>query len=106
VRRYQLALNVLGRGLMPFATAIAVLALAYGIRFRARLLAPVAGSPAWTAALCGAIGAGIAGSLGNDSGPELLVIATSAIAIAVAYIRGDPRLATAATHSPGGGQLD
>ncbi len=43
VRRYELALNVLGRGLMPFATAIAVLALAYGIRFRQRLLAPIAG---------------------------------------------------------------
>ncbi len=95
VRRYQLALNVLGRGLMPFATVIAVLALAYGIRFRKRLLAPIAGSPAWTAALCGAIASGVAGSLGNDSGPELLVIATFVMAVALAYVRGDPRLATA-----------
>jgi hypothetical protein len=95
VRRYELALNVLGRGLMPFATVIAVLALAYGIRFRRRLLAPIAGSPAWTAALCGAIASGVAGSLGNDSGPELLVIATFVMAVALAYVRGDPRLATA-----------
>ncbi len=100
VRRYQLALNVLGRGLMPFATAIAVLALAYGIRFRARLLDPIAGSPAWTAALCGAIASGVAGSLGNDSGPELLVIATVAMAVALAYVRGDSRLAAPATTNP------
>ncbi len=101
VRRFHLAFNVLGRGLMPFATAIAVLALAYAIRFRARLLAPIAGRPAWTAAFCGAIASGVAGSLGNDSGPELLVIATFAMAVTLAYIRGDPRLATVPTQPRG-----
>jgi len=100
IRRYRLAFNVFGRGLMPYATAIAVLALAYGIRFRDRLLAPVAGAPAWTAALWGAIASGIAGSLGNDSGPELLVIATVVMAVAIAYVRGDPRLAAAPVSDP------
>jgi hypothetical protein len=100
IRRYQLAFNVFGRGLMPYATAIAVLALAYGIRFRTRLLAPLEGATAWNAALWGAIASGVAGSLGNDSGVELLVIATVAIAVAVAYVRGDPRLAAAAVPNP------
>jgi hypothetical protein len=100
VRRYQLAFNVFGRGLMPYATAIAVLALAYGIRFRGRLLAPLQGAPAWNAALWGAIASGVAGSLGNDSGPELLVIATVVIAVALAYVRGDPRLGATPVSNP------
>jgi hypothetical protein len=93
VRRYELAFNALKRGLMPFATAIAALTLAYGIKYRERIYAPLAGSDVWRAALAGSVAAGVAGSLSNDSGPLLLVISTFALVAATAYIRGDPRLA-------------
>jgi hypothetical protein len=93
VRRYELAYNALKRGLMPFATAIALLTLAYGIKYRERIYAPLAGSDVWRAALAGSIAAGVAGSLSNDSGPLLLVVSTFAIVATTVYIRGDPRLA-------------
>ena len=93
VRRYELAFNALKRGLMPFATAIAVLTLAYGIKYRDRIYAPLA------AATCGARRSpdrsppASAGSLSNDSGPLLLVISTFAVVATTVYVRGDPRLA-------------
>jgi hypothetical protein len=93
VRRYELAFNALKRGLMPFATAIAALTLAYGIKYRERIYAPLGGSDVWRAALAGSVAAGIAGSLSNDSGPLLLVISTFAVVAATVYVRGDPRLA-------------
>ena len=93
VRRYELAFNALKRGLMPFATAIAALTLIYGIKYRARIFAPLAGSDVWRAALAGSVAAGVVGSLSNDSGPLLLVVSTFAVVAATVYIRGDPRLA-------------
>jgi hypothetical protein len=93
VRRYELAYNALKRGLMPFATAIALLTLAYGIKYRERIYAPLAGSDVWRAALAGSVAAGVAGSLSNDSGPLLLVVSTFAVVATTVYIRGDPRLA-------------
>jgi hypothetical protein len=93
VRRYELAYNALKRGLMPFATAIALLTLAYGIKYRDRIYAPLAGSDVWRAALAGSVAAGVAGSLSNDSGPLLLVVSTFAVVATTVYIRGDPRLA-------------
>jgi len=93
VRRYELAYNSLKRGLMPFATAIALLTLAYGFKYRERIFAPLGGSDVWSAALAGSVAAGVAGSLSNDSGPLLLVVSTFAVVAAVVYIRGDPRLA-------------
>lgn len=93
VRRYELAFNALKRGLMPFATTIALLTIVYGIKYRDRVYAPIAGSDPWRAALAGSVAAGIAGSLSNDSGPLLLVISTFAVVMVTAYLRGDPRLA-------------
>jgi hypothetical protein len=93
VRRYELAFNALKRGLMPFATAIAALTLAYGIKYRARIFAPLAESDVWRAALAGSVAAGVVGSLSNDSGPLLLVISTFAVVATTVYVRGDPRLA-------------
>jgi hypothetical protein len=93
VRRYELAFNALKRGLMPFATAIAALTVAYGIKYRRRIYAPLADSDVWRAALAGSVAAGIVGSLSNDSGPLLLVISTFAVVAATVYVRGDPRLA-------------
>jgi hypothetical protein len=78
---------------MPFATAIAGLTLAYGIKYRARIYAPLADSDVWRAALAGSVAAGVVGSLSNDSGPLLLVISTFAVVATTVYVRGDPRLA-------------
>ena len=78
---------------MPAATLIALLAIACGLRYRTRLLAPVGGDPALTAALAGTIAVGIGGALFNDSGPVLLLFATFLAACLVLYVRGDPRLA-------------
>jgi hypothetical protein len=93
VRRYKLAFNVLKRGLMPFATAISLLTIAYGLRYRQRVFAQLGGDAAWTAAFAGSLASSIAGSLFNDSGPLLLIFGTFALACVTAYVRGDPRLA-------------
>jgi hypothetical protein len=92
-RRYELAFNVLKRGFMPFATAIAILAILYGLRYRARILGSLAGSPAWDAAVGGSLACALAGALANDSGPLLLLIAAFVLLIGAAYVRGDPGLA-------------
>jgi hypothetical protein len=93
VRRYELAFNVLKRGLMPFATAIAILTIAYGLRYRDRIFAPLGGNAAWTAALAGSLASAVAGTLFNDSGPLLLIFGAFVLATVAVYVRGDPRLA-------------
>jgi hypothetical protein len=92
-RRYELAFNSLKRGLMPFATGLALLLVAYGVRHRRRIYAPLRGDPAWTAALWGGLAAAVAGTLSNDSGPVLLLFGVAALGVVTAYVRGDPRLA-------------
>jgi hypothetical protein len=92
-RRYTLAWNVLSHGAMPFIAAVALLGAGYAWRYRARIFAPLRGSPAWTAAYVGSLMASIVGSLFNDSGPILLVYGVFVLACVTAYVRGDPRLA-------------
>src|SRR5207249_2148902 len=89
-RRYTLAFNVMRRGLMPFATAIAILTVAYGIRYRERVYAAIAGNAAYEAAFWGGLAAGIAGSLFNDSGALLLMFSTFVLVVTTAYLRGGP----------------
>ncbi len=93
-RRYELAFNVLKRGLMPFATGIAVLAIVYGLRYRSRIYVAVHDDPAWQAAMYGSLAAAIAGTLFNDSGPLLLLFGTFVLVVVSAYLRGDPTLRT------------
>jgi hypothetical protein len=93
-RRYELAFNVLKRGLMPFATGIAVLAIVYGVRYRSRIYVAVHEDPAWQAAMYGSLAAAIAGTLFNDSGPLLLLFGTFVLVVVSAYLRGDPDLET------------
>ena len=97
-RRYELAGRQAIRGLMPAVTLIAILAIAVGVRQRARVLERVGGDAAWLAALVGLIAAGIAGSLFNDSGPVLLIFETFFAAALVLYLRADPKI-TEPDHS-------
>lgn len=85
---------------MPFATALALFAVALGLRHRRRLLAPVDGDPAWQAALAGGLTAGVVGALVEDSGPVLFVVAVATLACVLAYLAGRPTVATDATTRP------
>ncbi|HWY17330.1 MAG TPA: hypothetical protein VNY27_01325 [Solirubrobacteraceae bacterium] len=101
VRRYSAAWGELNNHAMPFATALALLAAALGLGRRERLLAPVAGDPAWRAALCGGLTAGVVGALAEDSGPVLLVVAVFALICALAYLWGRPVAQTSTPRSLG-----
>lgn len=89
-RRYTLAFNVLKAGAMPFITVLTVLSIAYAVRHRERIYAPLRGSPVWRAVLAGGLAASIGGALSNDSGPVLLVLGTFMLACVTAYMRGAP----------------
>jgi hypothetical protein len=91
VRRYTAAFGELHNHSMPVATALALVCAVLGLRRRERLLAPVAGDPAWLAALCGGLAAGVVGALVEDSGPVLLVVAVFALICVLAYLWGRPR---------------
>jgi hypothetical protein len=90
VRRYTAAWDELKHGLMPFATALALVLSALGVRYHQRLLAPVAGDPAWLAALAGGLTAGAIGALSEDSGPVLLVVAVGTLGCVLSYLWGRP----------------
>lgn len=90
VRRYSAAWDELRNHAMPAACAVALLYAGFGIRRRARLLAPVAGDPAWLAALAGGLAAGVIGALVEDSGPVLFVVAVFALGCVLTYLWGRP----------------
>jgi hypothetical protein len=92
-RRYTLAFNVLVRGAMPLIMVVGVLGVAYAMRYRERIYAPLRGSPSWRAALIGGLTASIVGALSNDSGPLLFAFGVAVLTCATAYVRGDPALA-------------
>jgi len=89
-RRYSAAWRELHNHAMPFATALALACAIAGVRLRERLLAPVSGDPAWLAALGGGLAAGIVGTLVEDSGPVLLVVATFALGCLCSYLWARP----------------
>ena len=109
VRRYTAAWDELHNHAMPVATVIALLCAGFGLRRHKRLLAPVGGDPAWLAALCGGLAAGVVGALVEDSGPVLLVVAVFALGCVLTYLWGKPvprsttlpRSATQATSRKG-----
>jgi hypothetical protein len=90
VRRYTAAWRELKNHAMPFATALALACAVAGVRMRERLLAPVGVDPAWVAALGGGLTAGVVGTLSEDSGPVLLVVAVFALGCLCAYLWGRP----------------
>ena len=94
VRRYTAAWDELHNHMMPVATGLALLCAAVGLRRRERLLAPVAGDPAWQAAFAGGLTAGVVGALTEDSGPVLLVVAVFALGCLATYLWGRPATAT------------
>jgi hypothetical protein len=90
VRRYTAAFGELHNHAMPVATLLALVCATLGLRRRERLLAPVAGDPAWLAALAGGLTAGVVGALVEDSGPVLLVVAVFTLICVLAYLWGRP----------------
>jgi hypothetical protein len=88
VRRYGGAWSELHNHAMPAATALALLAAAFGLRLHRRLLAPVANDAIWRAALAGGLAAGVVGALVEDSGPVLLVVAVFVLVCVLSYLWG------------------
>jgi hypothetical protein len=95
VRRYRAAWEELRNHAMPAATALALLCAGLGLRYRERLLTPVADDPVWQAALAGGLAAGVVGALVEDSGPVLLVVAVFALGCVLTYLWGRPASAPA-----------
>ncbi|MEA2301038.1 MAG: hypothetical protein QOE44_1573, partial [Solirubrobacteraceae bacterium] len=90
-RKLEAAFRELRKGVMPIDTAVCLVAGAYAIRRRDRVLGPVGDRPAWRALLIGGFAAGVVGSLTNDSGPVLLVVACFGLGCVIAYVHGAPR---------------
>jgi hypothetical protein len=90
VRRYGAAGREVVHRAMPLALAAALAAAAAGVAMRDRLLAPVGGDAAWSAAFAGSLTAGVAGSLVEDSGPVLFVVAVFTLGCVAAYLHGRP----------------
>ena len=90
-RRYQLAFGILrqGRALSTFLGA--AVGIAFALRNRAALYAPLRGR-AWPAALVGGLACGVMGAVTNDSGPVLFTNAAIALAAITAYVQGCPEL--------------
>jgi hypothetical protein len=86
-RRLELSYRSLGRGVIGLLALVAVAALAWGVRSRRRLLSGLAGYPGLAAGFTGATVAVVVGALSNDSGPIILLIGTSYLALGVGYFR-------------------
>ncbi len=87
-RRSTLAWQQLWKGYMPVATLTCLLAAGFAIRNR-EMFKPFAG-PIWPAALVGGLAGGLIGSVTEDSGPMLIVVATITLAGVCAYLLGRP----------------
>jgi hypothetical protein len=87
-RRSTLAWQQLWRDSMPVVTLICLLAAAWAIRNR-EIFRPFAG-PIWPAALVGGLTGGLIGSVTEDSGPLLIVVATITLAGLCSYLLGSP----------------
>ncbi len=102
VRRYGAAWTELGNEAMPFATAVALLCGVASVRGCGRLLLPVGGDPAWLAVLGGGLAAGVLGSLVEDSGPVLLVVAVFTLGCLITYLWGHDPLSPRSPHTSRG----
>ena len=86
---------------MPVVTLVCLLAAAFAIRNR-EMFRPFDG-PIWPAALICGLAGGLVGSLTEDSGPLLIVVATVTLAGVCSYLLGRPAEAVneAPTQPPG-----
>jgi hypothetical protein len=89
-RRYELAWIIVKSNYGPVLLLLCVLAVTYALRHRRRIYAAVDMDPVWRACLFGGLGASVAGSLFNDSGPMLLFIGIVALTFLTAYLRAGP----------------
>jgi hypothetical protein len=90
LRRYSDSWGSLGvAGWLSGALALALAGV--GIRRATPLLRPVAGDPAWAAALAGGLLGGLAGTLAGDSGPLPLLLAMAVLACVLLYLHGRPQ---------------
>jgi hypothetical protein len=89
-RRVRLSYRSLGRGIIPFLVAFALVGLAVGFRYRRALLASAEGAPGVRAAVYGLLAAVLVGALTNDSGPIILLIGSSYLLFAAVYLAAVP----------------
>lgn len=87
-RRTTLAWQQLWNGNMPIITAACLLGAGFAIRNREMFL-PWDG-PIWPAALVGGLAGGLIGSVTEDSGPLLIVVATITLTGVCSYLLGRP----------------
>lgn len=87
-RRSTLAWQQLWKGNMPLVTLTCLLAAGFAIRNR-QMFHPWAG-PIWPAALIGGLAGGLIGSVTEDSGPLLIVVATITLTGVCSYLLGRP----------------
>jgi len=89
-RRVRLSYRSLGRGIIPFLVAFALVGLAVGFRYRRALLASAEGFPGVRAAVYGLLAAVLVGALTNDSGPIILLIGSSYLLFTAVYLAAVP----------------
>jgi hypothetical protein len=87
VRRYADAWNASRNGVMPEVALAAVGLVALGVLLRRRIYGSQ-DRPIWHAALGGGLTAGLVGTLVEDSGTLLWVVAVIALAAVTAYLHG------------------
>lgn len=90
-RKLESSYGSLRRGVIPLLSVLALAALVAGLRWRARLLAPLGSYPGLRSGLYGTVAAVVAGALTNDSGPVILLIGTVYLALAVGYVQSGSR---------------
>jgi hypothetical protein len=99
-RRVRLSYRSLGRGMIPFLVAFALVALTVGFRRRRTLLASTEAFRGVRAAVYGLLAAVLVGALTNDSGPIILLIGSSYLLFTAVYLAAVPPVGarTAATE--------
>ena len=97
-RRSTLAWQQLNQGNMPIITALCLLAAIYVIRNR-DMFHPWDG-PIWPAVLMGGLVGGLIGSVTEDSGPMLIVVATITLIGVCCYLLGRPGITAGAESKP------
>ena len=91
IRRWRLSTAGLTHGSTPFTIGICIVVLVLGVIRRRELLAPLAGQRErpLRAAVVGSFFAVVAGALGNDSGPMIVMIGTVSLLLTLGYVRSD-----------------